>query len=87
VCDILQANCPALLIPFAAGGESEQTIRSRRLEALGLATILPEQELSAEHLRAAISAGLTAARPAAHGLNLRGAAGTREILRHRVTKD
>lgn len=87
VCDVLQANCPALLIPFAAGGESEQTIRSRRLQALGLATILPEQELSAEHLRAAISAGLTAARPAAHGLNLRGAAETREILRHCVTKD
>jgi predicted glycosyltransferase len=86
VCDILQADCRALLIPFAAGGESEQTIRAKRLEALGLAEVLSEQELSADRLREAAMLGLKASRPAAHGLNLRGTEGTTEILRQRLTK-
>jgi predicted glycosyltransferase len=86
VCDLLQANCRALLIPFAAGGESEQTIRARRLEALKLAQVLPEQELSANSLSEAVTAGLKASPPAGHGLNLRGAERTTEILLQHLTK-
>jgi predicted glycosyltransferase len=86
VCDLLQANCRALLIPFAAGGESEQTIRARRLEALNLAKVLPEQELSANSLSEAVTAGLETLRPAGHGLNLRGAERTTKILRQHLTK-
>jgi predicted glycosyltransferase len=86
VCDLLQANCRALLIPFAAGGESEQTIRARRLEALNLAKVLPEQELSANSLGEAVKAGLKTSRPAGHELNLRGAERTTEILRQHLTR-
>lgn len=86
VCDLLQANCRALLVPFAAGGESEQTIRARRLEALNLAKVLPEQELSANSLSEAVTAGLKMSRPAEHGLNLRGAERTTEILRQHLTR-
>jgi predicted glycosyltransferase len=38
VCDVLRAGCRSLLVPFAAGGETEQTVRALMLEELGLAT-------------------------------------------------
>ena len=28
VCDVLQAGCRAIYVPFAAGGETEQTVRA-----------------------------------------------------------
>src|SRR5690606_12408511 len=46
VCDLLVAGCPALLVPFAAGGETEQGLRARRLAELGLARVLPEDRVS-----------------------------------------
>jgi predicted glycosyltransferase len=87
VCDLLQANCRSLLVPFAAGGESEQTIRAQRLAELGLAHILMESELSACRLGRAAEVALKASKPGAHRLNLGGAYMTREILRRHLTKD
>lgn len=81
VCDILRAGCRALLVPFVAGGETEQTARAQRLEKLGLASILGEAEVSAEAMEAAIGTALAAGRPAAHRLDLDGARRTAEILR------
>ncbi len=45
VCDVLRAGCHALLIPFTAGGETEQTVRAERLAKLGLAHVLIEDDL------------------------------------------
>lgn len=87
VCDILRANCRALLIPFAKEGESEQTMRSMKLEKMGLAHVLPEDRLNSEELARAIKAGLAWERPRPHGLDLEGARGTREILRRRMSTD
>ena len=39
VCDVLQAGCRSILVPFAAGGETEQTVRAERLQRLGLAVV------------------------------------------------
>lgn len=78
VCDILRARCPAILIPFAAGGETEQSDRARRLEALNLAAMLREDELTPESLRRTIEAMPP---PGALALNLEGAAETARILR------
>ncbi len=50
VCDVLRAGCRSLLVPFSAGGETEQTARPLRLEQLGLATALPEEGLTGEML-------------------------------------
>ena len=50
VCDILQAQCRSILVPFTAGGETEQSVRAARLEALGLAIALPENGLDADIL-------------------------------------
>lgn len=54
VCDVLQAGCGAVLVPFASGGESEQTARAERLERLGRAVVLREDILSGETLADAI---------------------------------
>jgi predicted glycosyltransferase len=87
VCDILRANCPAVLVPFAAGGETEQSLRGKRLEALGLARVLPEQQLSVDSLCEAVRDRLGRRQPASHGLNLEGAEKMREILRRHVARD
>jgi predicted glycosyltransferase len=81
VCDILRAGCQALLIPFTAGGETEQTVRAERLEKLGLATMLVEAGLSTESMTNAIDRALSSDRPANHGLDLDGAHRIGEILR------
>jgi predicted glycosyltransferase len=81
VCDILRAGCHALLIPFVAGGETEQTVRAERFEKLGLATVLTEAELSVESMTTAIGAALMSPKPSGHGLDLDGAHRTAEILR------
>jgi predicted glycosyltransferase len=84
VCDILQANCRSVLVPFAEGGETEQTTRATRLQTLGLAQVLPEHRLSPEILRDTIMLALQAGRPVGNRLDLRGAQHTAEILRKRL---
>lgn len=81
VCDILRAGCHALLIPFTAGGETEQTVRAERLEKLGLAHVLTEDDLSAESMTQAIETALAATDRPPHALDLDGAHRTAEILR------
>ncbi|QIG47660.1 glycosyl transferase [Nordella sp. HKS 07] len=83
VCDILRAQCPAILIPFAAGGETEQTDRARRLEALELAAMLREDMLTPESLSRTIA---TMPQRSAVVLNLDGAAETARILRRHVAE-
>jgi len=81
VCDILRAGCHALLIPFTTGGETEQTVRAERLEKLGLAHVLTEDDLSSESMTQAIKAALSATDRPPHSLDLDGAHRTAEILR------
>jgi predicted glycosyltransferase len=81
VCDILRAGCHPLLIPFTAGGETEQTVRAERLEKLGLAHVLTENALSPASMTQAIESALTASGPRPHTLDLDGAHRTAEILR------
>lgn len=81
VCDILRAGCRALLIPFAAGGETEQTVRATRLERLGLAKVLTEPDLTPIGLAAAIENASSGPQLRTHGLNLDGARRSAQLLR------
>lgn len=81
VCDVLRAGCFPLLVPFVAGGETEQTVRAERLEKLGLAHVLSENELSAESMTEAIRTALMSSGTPQHRLDLDGARRTAEILR------
>jgi predicted glycosyltransferase len=82
VCDVLQAGCGAVLVPFASGGESEQTARAERLERLGRAVLLREDTLSRETMADAISRALHAeTEKNVPVLQLDGANRTAKILR------
>ncbi|MCJ2073677.1 glycosyl transferase family 28 [Methylobacterium sp. J-030] len=78
--DILAAAVPAVLVPFEAGGETEQRLRAEHLAARGLARVLPEAALSAATLLRAVETQLAAAPPGFHGIDLGGAARTVEIV-------
>ena len=77
VCDLLRARCRAVLIPFAEGGETEQSERAARLEKLGLAAVLGEDRLTPESLAQAMR---TAPVPATHQINLDGAGQTASLI-------
>ncbi|MBL9054519.1 MAG: glycosyltransferase, partial [Tabrizicola sp.] len=80
VCDILGAGCRALLVPFASGGETEQTRRANRLAELGLASVLTEQELSSATMTKAIRQALSGPKPPPATLQLDGASRSAAIL-------
>ncbi len=44
--DILQAKCASVLVPYAVGGETEQTLRAEKLHRAGLAILIKEENLS-----------------------------------------
>ena len=78
VCDILRARCPAVLIPFAEGGESEQSDRAERLEKLGIARVVREDRLTAESLAEAMQG---VREPSSHPIDLDGARATARLIR------
>ena len=78
--DVLVAGCRSVMVPFAEGGETEQ---SRRAEALGrrkLVHTVEERELSPESLSRAIDRAMEGALPARSGLRLDGAERTPALL-------
>lgn len=87
VCDVLVAGCRAILVPFAAGGETEQTARALRLERMGLAKVLLEDALTPDLMTAAVAEALARERPSGPlgALKLDGARQTADLLRYRLT--
>ncbi|EJC85195.1 putative glycosyl transferase [Rhizobium leguminosarum bv. trifolii WSM2297] len=79
--DLLRTECRAILIPFVAGGETEQTVRAERLQALDLADILPETGLTPGHVKEAVEKALAAPRRGPVPLDLDGAEKTAGIIR------
>lgn len=86
VCDIFRAGCASLLVPFTAGGETEQSTRAVRLEKLGLAGVLPEGDVTPARLARDIEALLARPKPVMPPLDLEGAAHTAAILRERLSQ-
>jgi predicted glycosyltransferase len=80
VCDILRAGCRSVLVPFAAGGETEQGARAERLEGLGLAHVLPEAGVGVVSMTRAVEKALAAPAPGPAALDLGGAARTARML-------
>ncbi len=83
ICDILRVGCRSLLIPFAAGGETEQTERAMKLKKLGLADVLLEADINAATLAAVVERLLAAPPPPINTLNLDGAERTARFLKDR----
>ena len=80
VVDVLAARARSVLVPFAAEGETEQSLRAAALAARGLATVVNEAELTPQMLARAIDTTAAAPRPS-HDIALDGAErGARMIL-------
>jgi predicted glycosyltransferase len=58
VVDLLRCGVRSVLVPFEAGHETEQRLRAERLKGMGLAEIVPEDEVSGARLAEAIRHGL-----------------------------
>ncbi len=59
VVDLLRTGVRSVLVPFEAGRETEQRMRAERLQALGIADVVPEDALSPQRLAEAIRHGLS----------------------------
>jgi len=84
VMDILQSQTPALVVPFAAEGETEQAFRAEALSQLGLLTVAPEKNLDGPLLAAGIADAMertSIGSPAAVDIDLGGAAKTAKLLK------
>jgi predicted glycosyltransferase len=81
VMETLHARARAVLVPFAGGGESEQTLRARLLVERGLLHMVEEDCLSAVTLAAAIDQAAASPRPAPGAVDLGGARRSAELLR------
>jgi predicted glycosyltransferase len=77
--DLLQAQTPALVVPFDEGQESEQMNRARRLERMGALRVLDPRELTPSRLAEEVHE-LLAFTPATAEINLQGAIRTPAIL-------
>ncbi len=77
--DILQARARALIVPFAAGAETEQEFRARALERRGLVTVVDPRSLSPHVLARAVDTALET-NVAAADIDCSGAATTAEII-------
>lgn len=84
VLDVLGAGARAVLVPFAAPGETEQSLRAELLERAGRAVVAPEtvdgRPLDGVRLAAAITRALATPEPAAFVIDRDGARRTAEIL-------
>jgi predicted glycosyltransferase len=77
--ELVQSEVPALVVPFADGGEDEQLKRARRLETLGSVRVLEQKEMTPQTLADEIRA-LIDFQPRKAQLNFAGARRSTEIL-------
>ncbi len=85
VLDLLAAGCPAVLVPFSTGQETEQAVRAQRLAERGAVTVVTEANLTPDHLARAIDAARAAGRPIVPPIRRDGAAATATILATALT--
>jgi predicted glycosyltransferase len=84
--EVLQAGIPALVVPYFAPGEDEQSRRARRLAELGLVRVLDPAELDGVHLAEAIR-GMALDRAPRVTLDLGGARASAELLWRMLSAD
>ena len=88
VLEVLAAGIPAVVAPFAAGSETEQSLRAGLLAERGALTVVDEATLGPETLAAAVRAALardTGGRaPGLAGLDTSGADKMARIVRERL---
>ncbi len=81
VMETLQAGARAVLVPYAGGGESEQTLRAKLLAERGLVEVVEEGALVPATLARAVDRAAARPRPAPGAVDLGGARRSAELLR------
>jgi predicted glycosyltransferase len=76
--DLIRDRTPAVVVPFSEGREDEQRRRADRLDALGVLTMLPPDQLTPQRLADAVI-GVASSRPHAIELDLDGARRSADI--------
>ncbi len=84
VMETLRAGARAVVVPYAGGIETEQTLRARLLAQRGALEVVAEQELDAEKLAAAVDRAL-AGPPAQAAIDTGGAGRTAALLKEWLT--
>ena len=80
VIEVLQAGARAVLVPFARGGETEQTLRANRLRGLGRVTCLDEDGPTPARLAEAVDQALAGPPPPALEIAMDGAERSAELI-------
>lgn len=80
VADLLRARCGCVLLPFSSGGETEQTVRALKLQALGSAEVVAEDALTGQSLADAIARAGESNNREALPLSLDGARRTADLI-------
>jgi predicted glycosyltransferase len=78
--DLLQTGCPAVLIPFDAGNEVEQTLRGKSLAKMPGFDVVQAAKLTPQSLLAALGQVTSIPRREVGGLHLEGARRSVEIV-------
>jgi predicted glycosyltransferase len=81
VAEILQARVRSVLVPFAAQGESEQTLRAQALVERGAAQMVEEASLTPQRLADAVNRAVRSPPPPADLVALDGARRSAALLR------
>ncbi|MEO0618014.1 MAG: glycosyltransferase, partial [Pseudomonadota bacterium] len=79
--DLAVTRCPAVVVPFSAGGESEQALRAEKFAEFGLVHVVDEGDCSAARLSRAVNAALCGHRDLTRTLDLDGVAQSVALLR------
>ena len=80
VAEILATGTRAVCLPYAGGGESEQTLRCRLMAEQGALQIVEKDAVCAEQVALAVERALEAHPPGGHIANTDGAARSTELL-------
>lgn len=78
--DILKAGARSVVIPFAGGGETEQTVRALAFAEQRLVDVVTEDELTPPALAAAVDRAAARPRPPSGKVDLHGAERSAELL-------
>lgn len=78
--EVLRARVPAVVVPYAAKAETEQTLRAQLLQARGLLRVVPQAELSPAVLAAACDAATAPPAQPVAPIDTGGASATARIV-------
>jgi predicted glycosyltransferase len=86
VMEVLDARCRAVIVPYAGGLESEQTLRATRLAARGLIQTVADDVLAPETLALAVDRALAGSPADSAGIDTGGGPATARILHEALAR-